>query len=678
MGNKLLIVLNLILIFLLLIVVGLLFLVLLDGQIELPISFQRMAREAPSERVEERPGSLESLPRDERAATLTPGKRIHYNLEVITTSPDARPLPGVDVFINDQRVGQTDESGMLIIGRQLTEDEIYQLRVAPQLAGYRLSNREGPIVVPEQNSITYRFTLVPARKKNAVQIRLSLQTNGYPILAPLKLYHGSESIAVVDRPEVTISVDMERLSDPLRIEGPYFKPQNFQVDPENPDVTLPLEPLLVQIQCADSVGIYNDRLEGIEIYYRGQRVAVSKAEGRALVHIPRPGFLELVFYKPHVFPRQKKRLQITDLSQVYKVNLIPTPHYCYVQFVDQNENPIAGQEVFLVGRRVSENRRTNEKGIVKFTSWFLRPGVKYNLRFPSFNYTTSEFSIDESYFDADQVMVYQVNLEIECLVEADQADAQIEVYDPRGRLVASGTGKVSTRLAMGNYKAVAKVKGETYRKIFNPARDQYVKIRTTDIVQFLKKKLPRGYKPTEEDYQALKNYPVTDPFYNESLKLLGQLAMEREEYVVAYQAYNRYYQAVTLSRYDPQFLTHFGEAALKMAKRGSRENRMNFLLRAKEHLEAARTYYKEKIAMKYRDDYALRIFYDLSEVNYQLYIIYRDLENPEYERIAEDAQIAIEDFLFRYEKLSSGSPLKRKYEKQYLRVKDIYENLTIY
>lgn len=587
------------------------------------------------------------------------------------------PLTGIPLMAGTRKLGVTDENGKLSV--EIPAERAIEMvaQLQPGTPDYQLQGTPAISTLPD-GSQQIVLTLSSVEKSNKVKVRLLLKTGRQGLLAPLKLRQGEKTIATIQSDSSELYLPKETLAEPFQLTGPFYQPFSFQVDPLNPVVVIPLEPLQVALQVTDSTGIYADRLDGLQIAYRGRPIARTNDRGEALVPIPKPGPVVLELEKPGYFPRQKRRLVVDDLSKLYKITVVPQPHFVVVQFIDDQKVPIKNARVTLTGRQVSLLGKTDDQGLVLFRHWYLRPGAKYRITFPDLQVEYPDFVIEKDYFDQKTPVPVMLTLRFDCLIQADAPDASLRLLDAHGQVLAEGTGELTIALPQGTYKVEARRNGTTFSRLFNPSEETTIQVRTSDIVVYLKSRLAEGYQPTEQDWQALWNYPTDGPHYVESLRLAGTLAFEQQKYVQAYQAFNRYLVARPEAQYDVLFLLRFGETALEIAQKGSPENRVAMLEKAKQHLTGAQMLYMEKIAIKKRREVALRVYYDLAEVNFALFNLYREMENLNYEQAGRDALAAIENFMLRYRSAQQdGAPEAGTFKEQYLRLKDIQEAVQV-
>ncbi len=598
-----------------------------------------------------------------------------FQVKVLDAS--GSPLAGIPLVAGKRNLGTTDDSGSLSATVPVDEVLDFVTGLQPHTPDYQLKAPPAVQTLPD-NSRKVVLTLTPVEKTNKVRVKLVLQTESRGLLAPLKLCQGDKTLATIRQDSIQLYLPKESLAEPFQLTGPFYQPFSFQVDPEHPVVLVPLEARQIAVQVSDSTGLYADKMEGLRILYHGKLLAQTNARGEALVPIPAAGSVTFELEKPGYFRRQKHTVEVTDLSRLYKITVVPDPHFVVVQFIDDQKAPIKNARVSLTGQRVSLITRTDEQGLALFRHWYLAVGRKYRIRFPDFQVEYPDFVIDKTYFDQKTPMPVMIRLRFDCLIQADDPDASLRLMDAHGQVLAEGQGELTVALPLGTYKVEAQRNGATFSRLFNSGKERTIQVRTRDIVVFLKSRLASGYQPTEQDWQALWNYPTDGPHYVESLRLAGTLAFEKKQYVQAYQAFNRYLIAQPEARYDVLFLLRFAETALEIAQKGSPENRIRMLEKARQQLTSAQMLYMEKIAIKKHREVALRVYYDLAEVNFALFNLYRQLENLNDQQAGRDALVAIEHFMLRYQKAQrEGTPEAEKFKQQYLRLKDIQEAVQV-
>ncbi len=600
-----------------------------------------------------------------------------YRIQISVHDPNGQAIENAHIEFPTLDITERIQHGRWTSGNRFKLETIKNLQPVVTSPGYQVSNVMPPQI--DENALTVKYD-IEMRKivANAVNLHLTLIAGAWGLLAPLQLKQGQENLALIDQLEKDISIPKKQLATPLRLEGDYYQPVVFQVDPNQPNVTIRLQPRLVTVQVKDSMGIYTDRLDNIQVFINGKLLQKTNARGEAVIPIPKFGPVTLTFFKQGIFPKQKKTIVIRNSEQAITIPLVPAKHLAIVQFVDEQQIPIPNEVIEITGQRLSLRGKTDKQGVFRLSHWYLKSDVPYRVRFPRLHIERRDFIIEKPYYDTQKLFTFIIPLRFDCLVEADDPSAQIEIINAKGERVSHGVGKLSVSLPQGTYKVVATRNGVQFTQLFDPKDNTTITIRTRDIVEYLRERIKQGYHPTKEEYQDLWNYPTDGPHYVESLYMAGTLAMENKEYVKAYQAFNRYAIANPQAKYDVLFLIRFGETALEMAKGGSAENRVNILEKARQQLLTAQTYYKEKITIKKRREIALRIYADLAEVNFELFNIYKEMDNFNYERAARDTREAIEAFNLRYQAAENENGYEvALFKKQYLRLADIHEALDM-
>ena len=606
-----------------------------------------------------------------------PNQSSNYKLQILVYDNQGKAIPHGEVSIPSLQLTGQVQNGRWISAREFPLKKLQSVQPTVSASGYQMVDILPPAIHSRNRVVQYKVTMKKITA-GSIALHLKLKLGTWGLLAPLQLKQGNEKLAIIDKPEKEVMLPRNRLAAPLRLEGNYYQPVAFQVDPSQPRVTIQLKPNLVTVQVRDSLGIYADKLANVQVAINGMVLQKTNARGEALVPVPQFGVVKFTFHKPGVFPKQQKTVVIRNPQDVVTVALIPTKHHALIKFVDDRKTPIANEMVEITGQRLSLQGKTDQNGVFRLSHWYLRPDVTYRVRFPRLHIERRDLTIAREYFNTDKAFAYIVPLRFDCLVEADVPDARIEIINAKGERVSNGVGKLSVSLPQGSYKIIAERNGVKYTRVFDPRENPTVTIRTSDIVEYLQERIKQGYHPTKEEYQELWNYPTDGPHYVESLYMAGTLAMENKEFIKAYQAFNRYLIANPQAQYDVIFLIRFAETALEVAKGGSAQNRINMLEKARQQLLTAQTFYKEKITIKKRREVALRIFADLAEVNFELFNLYKELDNFNYERAARDTREAIEAFNLRYQAAENENGYEvGLFKKQYLRLVDIHEALDM-
>ena len=197
---------------------------------------------------------------------------------------DNRPLPGADVYINDERVGQTDEHGYISKVSHQRPGTTLQIRVTKAIDGYRIE--------PWRKSFTVRPSHSGILDKYAFEVGLQAEK----IISVLVTDSEGDPLADAD---VTINEEPEYRTDAsglfhYRFVAPEGDGLHFKVS--KPGYTtweksiLDIQPgqsihVLLTRQSTLSVAAFTDKyglslpLSGIEVWFDGRRVGWTNQSG---------------------------------------------------------------------------------------------------------------------------------------------------------------------------------------------------------------------------------------------------------------------------------------------------------------------------------------------------------------------------------------------------------------